>query len=162
MFNLKQKVKYRNTNLPIQKLITEKWKDNACIIIYIAKSNSLLISFFSSKGWGNVSISHTKASIFVLVWKSSSLILFKILDDLNPLMVVFDLCSFPSLLEVKSTVSGFEQEGQEFCPMLAPKSIKQGLQKACPHDVTCCGPKWVISRISIHKTDTTERKLEKT
>lgn len=56
-------------------------------------------------------------------------------------MVVFVICSFPSLVAVKSTVSGFEQEGHVFCPMVALKSIKQGLQKTCPHDVTYNGGK---------------------
>lgn len=79
---------------------------------------------------------HTRASIFVLDWKSSSLILLRILDCLKPWTVVLDTLSSLSLLPVKSTVSGFEQEGHETCPMLEEKSIKQDLQKTWEHDVT--------------------------
>lgn len=58
---------------------------------------------------------HTKASILVLVWKFSRRILFKMLEDLKPLIVVLTW-SPASLLDVKSTVSNLEQAGHDTWP----------------------------------------------
>ena len=55
-------------------------------------------------------ITHTKASILVLVsksWTPIIWIVFKILDGLNPLMVIFDFCFIPSLLVVNSIALPF-------------------------------------------------------
>lgn len=58
------------------------------------------------------------------------------LELLKPFTTAFDL--WPPMLEVKvkSAVSGFEQDGHEDCPREEEKSMRQTLQKRCPHDVT--------------------------
>lgn len=72
----------------------------------------------------------------MLVLKSSNFILFRILVDLNPLtFVILGLSGVDEDLVLKSTVSGFEQAGQETCPRAAEKS-KQGLQSTCSQAVT--------------------------
>lgn len=83
----------------------------------------------------------TKASIFVLVWKLSSWILFIMLEDLNPLMVVLVVWLAAPRFVVKSAVITFEHVGHGTGPKEAEKSIKQALQKACWQLVT-----WSIKR----------------
>lgn len=79
----------------------------------------------------------TKASIFVLVWNSSSWILFRILDDLNPLIVVLPVQSLALSWVIKSTVSGIKHVGHFVLNFKAEESNKQALQKACAQVVTC-------------------------
>jgi len=70
---------------------------------------------------------HTNASIFVLVLKSAILRLFSIRERLQPFMAVAKFFS-PEFV-VKSTVKGFEHEGQDTFPKVAEYSSKQALQK---------------------------------
>lgn len=58
------------------------------------------------------------------------------LELLNPFTATFDLWLPVLEFEVKSAVSGFEQDGHEDCPSEEEKSMRHILQKRCPHDVT--------------------------
>lgn len=89
---------------------------------------------------------HTKASILVLVWKFSRRILFKILVDLKPLIVVLLAWSPMSLLDVKSTVSNLEHVGHDTRPKEAEKSIKHALQNTCSQEVTWNNNGWILNK----------------
>lgn len=79
---------------------------------------------------------HTKASILVLVSKFSSSVLYKMLDDLKPLIAVSLDLPLTSLLEVISTVIGREHEGHSTGSMEAEKSTRHALQNTCSQEVT--------------------------